>query len=286
MNRSRMVVSWIVLAILVSAVRADEGTAAARRLRNQRFHAQSQERTGLLIPLYVYPEDVHTNAVFNRVIDLKRRYETVPFRVIVNPASGPGTVVDANYTKAIDRLIGAGCTVIGYVSTNYAKRPVDDVQDDIDLWVALYPRVHGLFYDEMNYEDREESVDFQLSLKEYGEKVGFWPIVANPGTDTPGRFFTAGAADTFVIHEGETWPEEARLHGDFFGGYSDHPPWTRAVLVHSTSRFDKTSLHVVRRYARWVYVTEDPYRPGDAKADNPWDTLSRHIEAMCEELAK
>jgi hypothetical protein len=43
---------------------------------------------------------------------------------------------------------------------------------------------------------------------------------------------------------------------------------------------------MIRRYSRWVYVTEDEYRPNDPKADNPWDTLSRHMETMCELLAK
>jgi hypothetical protein len=31
-----------------------------------------------------------------------------------------------------------------------------------------------------------------------------------------------------------------------------------------------------------VYVTEDVYR---TPADNPWDTLSRHLEPMFEELS-
>ena len=76
----------------------------------------------MLVPLYVYPADVHTNPAYNRLMDLKRRYETVPMWVIVNPASGPGERVDANYTKAIDRLRGAGCVVLGYVTTSYGKR--------------------------------------------------------------------------------------------------------------------------------------------------------------------
>lgn len=280
--------AWLLLALLfpLTLPAQEEGTAAARRLRNRQFESAAQQRTGLLIPMYIYPADIETNPAYNRLIDLKRRYETVPFRVIVNPASGPGTRVDPNYTRAIDRLIGAGCTVIGYVSTDYAKRPAEEIQEDIDRWVAFYPRVHGLFFDEMNYEDRDAAVDFQLSLKEAGERSGFWPIVANPGTDTPGRFFAAEAADCFVVHEGETWPDERKIQGDRPGGYGDFPPWTRAVLVHSTTRFDKNSLHVVRRYARWVYVTEDPYRPGREGEENPWDTLSRHMEAMCEELAR
>jgi hypothetical protein len=65
------------------------------------------------IHLYVYPRDVHKNSTYNRLMDLKRQSETLTMWVILNPASGPGKGVDANYTKAVDRLIGAGCVVLG-----------------------------------------------------------------------------------------------------------------------------------------------------------------------------
>ncbi len=283
-----LTIALLLLFGLIAPTRGDEieGTSAARRLRNQRFHLQAQTRTGILIPMYVYPADIQTNEAYNRLIDLKRRYETVPFWVIVNPASGPGTQVDPNYTRAIDRLIGAGCVVLGYVSTSYAKRAATDIEDDIHRWVEFYPRTHGLFFDEMNYEDREESAAYQRALKDYASKAGFWPIVANPGTDTPGRFFESAAADVFVVYEGGAYPDEKRIHDDRVGGSADYPPSTRAILVHSTARFDKNAVHILRRHVRWIYVTGDAYRPGDATADNPWDSLSRHMEALCEELAK
>ncbi len=284
--------STLLLATLISglcgrtAFTADEPTAAARRERAMQFHLRAQERTGLLVPLYVYPADIHTNRVYNRLIDLKRRYETVPFWVIVNPASGPGKEVDANYTKAIDRLQGAGCVVLGYVTTSYGKRPAADVQADIDRWLKLYPRTQGIFFDEMTYEDTDAAAKHQAALNHYAKSVGCWPTVANPGAETPGRYFAADAADVIVVHEGKDWPDEARLKGDYFGGYSDYPPFTRAVLVHSQSKFDPQPLQMVRRYARWVYVTEDRYVPNDPQADNPWDTLSKHLDAVCEQLAR
>src|SRR5262245_25712748 len=74
--------------------------------RNQEFHARAQQRTGIIVPMYVYPANVHQNIEYNRLLDIKRRHETVPTWVIVNPSSGPGERVDPNYTKAIDRLQG------------------------------------------------------------------------------------------------------------------------------------------------------------------------------------
>jgi hypothetical protein len=276
--------AWLVCALVASgAVAAEE--PARRRERAQQFHLRAQERTGILLPLYVYPADVHTNAVYNRVVELKRRYETVPFWVIVNPASGPGDKVDANYTKAIDRLQGAGCVTLGYVATSYAKRQSADVRADIDRWLKLYPRIQGVLFDEMVYEDTEAAAEHQAALNRYAREVGCWPTVANPGCDTPGRYFAADGADVIVVHEGNDWPAESQLKGDYFGGYADYPPFTRAVLVHSLAKLDPERLAMVRKYARWVYVTDDPYRPGDAKADNPWDRLSSHLEKTCAVLS-
>jgi hypothetical protein len=286
MRKCRLIVFALVSAFLShSALAADEPTAAARREQAQQFHLRAQERTGFLVPLYVYPADIHTNAVYNRLIDLKRRYETVPFWVIVNPASGPGDQVDANYTKAIDRLNGAGCVVLGYVTTGYGKRPAADVHADIDRWLKLYPRTQGIFFDEMIYEDTDAAAMHQAALNRYAREAGCWPTVANPGAETPGRYFAAEAADVIVVHEGNDWPDEARLKGDYFGGYSDYPPFTRAVLVHSQAKFDPKPLQMVRRHARWVYVTDDRYVPNDPQADNPWDTLSKHLDAVCEQLS-
>jgi hypothetical protein len=58
------------------------------------------------------------------------------------------------------------------------------------------------------------------------------------------------------------------------------------VLVHSQPKFAPQPLQMVRRYARWVYVTEDRYVPNDPTADNPWDTLSKYLDAVCEQLAR
>ncbi|OYW22395.1 MAG: hypothetical protein B7Z55_04655 [Planctomycetales bacterium 12-60-4] len=261
-------------------------SAAQRRQQALEFHIASQQRAGVLVPMYVYPADIHANPEFNRLIALKRRYETVPIWVIVNPGSGPGTVVDPNYTKAIDRLQGAGCVVLGYVSTSYAQRPMSTVITEIDRWLSLYPRTQGIFFDEMIYEDTPAGAEYQSRLNQYAASRGCWPTVANPGAETPGRYFAAKAADVIVVHEGDHWPTEDRLHGDYFGGYADYPPWTRSVLVHSSTKLDLAALDMARKYARWFYVTERPYRANDPTAANPWDTLSQHLDLLCSELAK
>lgn len=269
-----------------SSLAADDVPPSRRRQQAIEFHLRAQERTGLLVPLYIYPSDVHNNAAYNRLIELKRRYETVPMWVILDPASGPGEQVDANYSKAIDRLRGAGCVVLGYVTTSYAKRLQVDVKKDVDRWLKMYPRIHGIFFDEMIYEDTQAGVRYQSALNHYAHDAGCWPTVANPGADTPGRYFTEEAADVIVVHEGDSWPKEERLKGDALGGYADQPPFTRGVLVYSQPKLDRASLRMVRRYARWVYITEAEYRLGDPKVVMPWDRLSKHLEELCDQLTQ
>jgi Spherulation-specific family 4 len=279
--------SAIALALIASLSRLNaQDTPSDRIERNQVFHSRAQERTGLLVPMYIYPANIHTNPDYNRLIDLKRRHETVPFWVIVNPASGPGAEVDANYTKAIDRLIGAGCIVLGYVSTKYGTRASGDVQADINRWQSLYPRTQGIFFDEMIYEDTAAGSTHQGKLNRYAADAGFWPTVANPGTDTPERYFINDPPTVIVVAEGSTWPTKDRLAGDYFGGYADYPPFTRAVLVYSQSKLDPELVAMTRRYARWIYVTDDLYVHGDPAKPNPWDTLSMHLDALCEQLER
>lgn len=259
----------------------NSATPADRIAKLQQFHLRATRKTGLLIPLYIYPANVHTNKDFNRVMELKREFSEVPFWVVVNPASGPGTSIDTNYTKAIDRLIGAGCAVLGYVSTSYGKVPVETVQTDMRTWQDFYPRIHGIFFDEMLYEDNEEAVEHQVTLNESAHKLGFWPTVANPGTDTPGRFFAADSADVIVIHESDRWPTEEKLHGNYFGGYSDYPPFSRASLVYGQQNLNVSAVRMAEKHTRWIYVTQDTYKPGNADHPNPWDQLSEHLEELC-----
>ncbi len=282
----RLTLMLLLTVFMSESLCAEESSASQRLQSAQEFHRRATEPTGILVPMYLYPANVHTNAAYNQLIDLKRRYETVPMWVVINPASGPGQAVDQNYVKAIDRLKGAGCVVLGYVATTYGKRASVEVQKEIDLWIKMYPEIQGIFFDEMIYVDNNAAAEYQIKLNDYAHKVGCWPTVANPGTDAPGRYFVNNAAaDVIIIHETGSWPQEKRLKGDYFGGYSDFPPFTRAVLMHSISKFDPGKIKMIRKYARWIYVTQAPFRANDPTAANPWNVLSKHMEALCESLS-
>ncbi len=274
----------ILLILTTNELEAQTPDVSERHLRALEFHVRSMQPTGLLVPMYIYPADIHTNASYNRVIEVKRSHPTIPFVVILNPASGPGPSVDANYTKAIDRLQGAGCVTIGYVSTRYGQQSVDQVKKELETWIRFYPRVQGVFFDEMIYEDNDRGSRYQATLNAFAKFKGLWPTVANPGAPTPERYFANSAADVIVIHEANQWPDEKSIHGDYFGGYADYPTFSRAALMYGIDKLDQAKLSMVQKYVRWIYVTHDPYTPNDPKAPNPWDELSVHLEELCKAI--
>jgi hypothetical protein len=282
MKRSDNITSFLAIAgSLLGSCLAVADERVANSAQAYQFHLRSQERMGVLIPLYVYPAEPETNAAFNKVIEVKRKYPAIPMWVIVNPSSGPGRRVDPNYTRAINRLRGAGCVTLGYVTTSYAKRSIEEVQKDVAQWRKLYPKVLGIFFDEMVNEDKAASAEYQSQLNASVHAAGYWPTVGNPGAETPGRYFEAEAADVIVIHEGDSWPAESRLQGDRPGGYADYPPFTRGLLLHSQKTLDTERIQAASQSVRWIYVTEAPFRQNDPGAANPWDRVSEHLESTC-----
>eukprot|EP00775_Hariotina_reticulata_P000268 gene268-474_t len=66
---------------------------------------------------------------------------------VINPASGPGTAVDANYLQTVNQLKVAKVLLLGYVYTKYGARSEADVKADIDRWRTLYG-LTNIFLDE------------------------------------------------------------------------------------------------------------------------------------------
>jgi hypothetical protein len=277
----------LVACCLNTALGADPTTESTKLTDNKQHFLLSSQPTGLLIPLYLYPADIHTNPEYNRLIELKLSHPRVPVCVIVNPASGPGESEDGNYKYAIRRLRGAGCVVLGYVSTHYATVPLDTVRADIQRWSKLYEGVNGIFLDEQTNDDNPQHLQYYVDACAAAHDAGYWPVFANPGTDQIERYFIEPTADVIVTFENDHDPTESVLRGDYFGGYADQAPHRRAALVHSQADLNPASLRRLARYTRWVYVTHDTYQPNAKPGsgnDNPWDSLSRHAEQMFEVL--
>ncbi|KAJ7826175.1 Spherulation-specific family 4-domain-containing protein [Mycena olivaceomarginata] len=104
-------------------------------------------KTGIIVPLYSYPETTETWEPLETVIST---FPNVQFYVIVNPASG-SSPTDTNYQAAIAALrTHVSVLLVGYVLTSFGARPLDGVQQDIETY-AGWPTASGLagiFFDE------------------------------------------------------------------------------------------------------------------------------------------
>ena len=276
-----VILLWLVLGQLAFAQDRTDSTLASKT-----HMVLAQQPTGLLIPLYLYPADIHTNKAFNRLIELKLAHPKVPVCVILDPDNGPGKQADANYKYAARRLRGAGCVVLGYVSTSYAKQPLEQVIADTDRWREFYDAIDGIFLDEQAYDADESHLAYYEKATRHAHEKGYWPVFANPGTNQIEPYFQRATADVIVVHENENYPDAKTLRGDYFGGHADYPPYRRASLVHSMTKLDEAQVRTMALYTRWIYVTDDMYRANTPGAENPWDSLSSHTQRLIEILDK
>jgi hypothetical protein len=110
---------------------------------------------------------------------------------VVNPASGPGTGAgpDGNYTREIPRLNAyANVRTVGYVSTDYTKRNLSLVLQDIGTYSAWSKNiispglgVHGIFLDETPSQYDSASAEFFETIEsavKSAEGLGSDPLVS------------------------------------------------------------------------------------------------------------
>jgi hypothetical protein len=230
---------------------------------------ENSTRLRLLVPAYFYPADEGL-AQWDRVIDSRAAAITV---AIANPNSGPGEIADPNYTKVLERAKRKGVTVIGYVSTKYGKRRIGGVKKDVDRWIALYPSIQGIFFDEQA--TSADQVHYYAALYDYVRKDRSLPfVVTNPGAPCVEDYFAKPASDIGCLVE-------------VAKGFSMYhrPGWTDrytagrfAVLECETETSAKMQEYVHQMADKKIgfcYIT-------DAKEPNPWNRLPAYWEAEVE----
>ncbi|HVA50237.1 MAG TPA: spherulation-specific family 4 protein [Pirellulales bacterium] len=214
----------------------------------------------LFVPTYFYPAGEGLKE-WERLISAA---QTVPIVAIANPASGPGDQDDPNHANIIGRATQAGVTVIGYVSTQYTKKPREQVKAEVDRWTQLYPAIQGIFFDEQSSDAAQ--VDYYRELFDYARKKiknGF--VASNPGVACDVAYLTVARPDLICVfehHQGfeefnppTGWGDDARRHAAVV-------PYQTADAAQMRDRLRRTAqLHL-----GYFYATDD----GGA---NPWDRL-------------
>ena len=180
--------------------------------------------------------------------------------VILNVANGPGAGPEPPFQAAVKRLHDAGVSVIGYVDTNYGRRPVEYVVASFRRYVRWYD-VTGVCLDRAAADAGE--LDHYAGLAAQVREMGARTVFFNHG-----------------VHPLEAYAEHADLLGTFEGPWhayqnADVPRWTKRWpaekfyhVVYSVppERFDDAVRLASQRHAASVYITE---RGGS----NPYDRL-------------
>lgn len=236
---------------------------------------QLTEHTGVIMPFYVYPSNVFFNEEYNRLIDLKKKYHSVPLWVILNPENGPGTAEDGNYREAIRRLKGAGAVTLGYISTNYGFRASSASLSDIDTWKLLYPDIDGIFIDE--YSNNVSTIPYYNTITDFGHYKGLFPMVANPGVILDTVYYASATADFWIVYESPGYPSSTTLAGDFDDGNFEFHYKQRGAIAYNVN-FDPDQVNMMRRYTGMIFVTTDT-------VPNPWDGLSPDLDKLLSTLS-
>lgn len=95
---------------------------------------------------------------------------------VINVASGPGSSGDPYYGPAL--AAGSHTPLVGYVDVSYGARPVDEVLDDVRVWLRRYP-VCGVMLDCVPSVVRQGH--WGLEVIDRVRELGAQLVVANPG---------------------------------------------------------------------------------------------------------
>jgi len=250
--RYRVAATTVVLMLLFAFLRAPSPAGAA------------STPAGVIVPLYFT-----TGSQWNGVIQAKEAHPSVPIVGVINPAGGPGTTSNANYSALTQQLQSVGVVVIGYVYTMYGARNVTAVESDISAYASWY-KVNGVFLDQMAYVPGEES--YYSSLTNYARSLGLSLVVGNPGVDPAPSY--VGTVDTIVTYENYGFPSPEAM-----GGWNANYAKTNwAVLAYGVGSLSNACVESESNYVGYLYVTNGEY-------PYPWDSLPPYFGDLVAELA-
>ena len=218
---------------------------------------------GLLFPFYIYP----TSSNINTLVQVKATYPNLPMRIVLNPSSGVGASLNADYLTAVHTLQKAGIQVVGYVATTYGNRPANEVEAEINQWILWY-NPDGIFFDEMGVNH-----PYYRGLTTYAKNEGIKFTIGNPGTNVGTS--CACDVDTINVFENSSLPNLPDYAKWSQEGYT---PDSISMMSYAITTLPTSFITQTKTVFGWIYITND-------NLPNPWDTFPSYFQALVKQIA-
>jgi hypothetical protein len=129
---------------------------------------------------------------------------------------------------------------------------IQNVLDEVDLYLERYPTLTGFFFDEMNNDDDAENLRYYQTIFDDVHSRALL-VVQNPGTNFPELMI--GVADTFMSFEGKSEVEPGDPPGSTPYNAFTPDPW-QANPIHASTKFwhcikNVSSTKFTAVHARW-----------------------------------
>lgn len=187
--------------------------------------------------------------------------------VIINPNSGPGTVINTDYVATVKAAQAKGALVLGYVASTYSNKSLANFEAEVDLYYKWYG-IDGIFIDECATDPTK--APYYHSINQYVKSKGKGFTVINPGTLVPEIY--AGVADVIINFESDFASYQAFKP---MGWEPNYPITKFCHLIYNMTdptKVASTLSTIAANHAGYGYITNDTL-------PNPYDTLPSYFSS-------